>query len=600
MRWFAMANQTLDDFLTELRKSGILDASQLDQLHAQAATGSWEAEPFAGFVQEQGWLTAFQAERILQGRGNELVIEDCVLREEIGEGRTGHVYKALHPTIPKAVAIKIISKERFTDPGAIPRFVREIGVVGRAPHLNIVTPYSVHELETTIVLVMEYVEEIDIATLIRDEGPLPIGRACDYLCQVANGLRHIARLRLVHRDIKPSNLLLDRRNGTIKILDFGLSRLRDDASAGPTGDNIAIGTPDYLAPEQDVNSHRADLRADLYSLGCVAYHMLAGRPPFAGGTALDKVLKHREALPVPIAAQRPDMPPELASVVRTLMEKSPSARYQSPDEVIEALAPFVGLSDDALTRRPMDDLSPVDLALIDEPAPARRLSPRCAAIVGAIAVVTVGALAIGIVRGSNRRLRAIESPRAESVDLVSARYESLVKQGQLLFQAGDDRGALARYDEALRINPRGGWAHNGRANCLRRLGSVDLALLAYHDAIRAEPGQGIFFANRGETYGEHHDIPRALADLSVAIRLRPDDGRPLVARGRILLEQHDFDAAITDFSAAIRLVPNLTSAYMSRIAAYVARNTPADRALADADRRELGRLNKPPAPSIGE
>ncbi len=189
---------------------------------------------------------------------------------------------------------------------------------------------------------MEYVPGTDLAKLVKKAGPLSVDRACDYCRQTALGLQHASERGLVHRDIKPQNLL-QTPDGVVKILDMGLARLghaqeASEASSTMTREGTVMGTLDYIAPEQAMDSHMVDIRADLYSLGCTLYFLLTGRAPFPGGTAMEKLLKHRLDEPTAVEQSRPGLPPGVAAVVRKLMAKRPEERYQTAAEAAAALA----------------------------------------------------------------------------------------------------------------------------------------------------------------------------------------------------------------------------------------------------------------------
>jgi serine/threonine protein kinase len=194
---------------------------------------------------------------------------------------------------------------------------------------------------------MEFVEGTDLARVVDRQGPLPVGEACEYARQAAVGHQHAFEEGMVHRDIKPQNLMRTTR-GRIKILDFGLARFASEivSLGGLTAEGLVLGSADYIAPEQIHDPHAADIRADIYSLSCTLYFLLAGRPPFAGGGLIQKLLAHSEKTPRPLAEIRPEVPAELARVVERMMAKDPSTRPSTPAEVVVALAPFV----DALER----------------------------------------------------------------------------------------------------------------------------------------------------------------------------------------------------------------------------------------------------------
>ncbi|MBY0229400.1 MAG: protein kinase, partial [Gemmataceae bacterium] len=177
--------------------------------------------------------------------------------------------------------------------------------------------------------------------LVRETGPLPAGPACAHVAQAALGLQHAHERGLVHRDIKPANLLLA-ADGTVKILDMGLARMLE-AGGDLTAEGAVMGTPDFIAPEQAEESHGVDIRADIYSLGCTLYFLLAGRVPFPGGTLMQKMRKHATATPDALEGLRPDVPAALCAVVRKMMAKRPEDRYQAPAQAAAALAPFSGI-----------------------------------------------------------------------------------------------------------------------------------------------------------------------------------------------------------------------------------------------------------------
>jgi serine/threonine-protein kinase len=201
---------------------------------------------------------------------------------------------------------------------------------------------------------MEFVDGPNLERLVRDHGPLSVGQGCDFIRQAALGLQYAHEHGMVHRDIKPGNLLvkgsggdLPYRSCTVKILDFGLARLGGPtASNGPDESSIlaetnaVLGTPDYLSPEQAQNVHKADIRSDLYSLGCTLYFLLTGQPPFPGGSMLAKVSRHLKEKPSSVQKLRPDVPPAITHIVARLLAKKPEDRFQSPAELVSALEVF--------------------------------------------------------------------------------------------------------------------------------------------------------------------------------------------------------------------------------------------------------------------
>jgi sugar lactone lactonase YvrE len=285
------------------------------------------------------------------------------VRELLGVGGMGAVYRAEHLLMARPVALKVINKGLIDNRATVERFRREVQAAARLVHPNIVTAYDADQAGDAHFLVMEYVEGRSLARLLAEKGPLPVRQACDYIRQAALGLQHAHEQGMVHRDIKPHNLMLT-PDGRVKILDFGLarfaaesapaaaSRIADAGRDTPTGSGpgqltqlgVVVGTPDYIAPEQAADAHAADIRADIYSLGCTLYDLLAGRPPFPEETAVRKVLAHAQRQPQPLRELRKDVPPALARVVERMLAKDPARRYQTPAEVVQALAPFAGIA----------------------------------------------------------------------------------------------------------------------------------------------------------------------------------------------------------------------------------------------------------------
>jgi WD40 repeat protein/serine/threonine protein kinase len=337
--------QSLAYLLTDLRDIQLLPPETLERVEQGLRGRSANPEAVAKAMVQRGWLTPFQAEQLLEGQAQALVVGPYHLLEPVGEGGMGQVYKARHKLMNRIVALKLIRPEYLMSPAALSRFRREVQAVAKLTHPNIVLAFDAAEIDGTHILVMEYIEGTDLARLEADQGPLPWATACEYVRQAALGLQHAHDHALVHRDIKPSNLMLDTLSGRIKLLDLGLSRtLNGDAEQATnlTQSGALMGTPDYLAPEQALDPHGVDIRADIYSLGCTFYHILTGRPPFAGDSALEKIIKHREIEPVPVEVKRPDVPRGLGLVLKRMLAKRPEDRYQTPAEVAQALEPFVG------------------------------------------------------------------------------------------------------------------------------------------------------------------------------------------------------------------------------------------------------------------
>jgi serine/threonine protein kinase len=339
---------SVDDFLDLVRKSGLVSEDRLTTTLAQLNSSESGIEHLATSLVQAGLLTKFQAKQVKQGRYKRFTLAGKYrLLELLGVGGMGAVYLCEHTFMHRLVAVKVLPVDKLaSDPTALQRFYREAQAVASLDHPNIVRAFDIDKYETLHFLVMEYVDgaslqEIIVRYAVKKRFFDPI-RAVHYIAQAAGGLQHAGELGLIHRDIKPGNLLLD-RNGTIKLLDMGLARFFDHRHDGLTerfDDKCILGTADYLAPEQATNDP-IDIRADIYGLGGTLYFMLTGSSPFPDGSIAQKLLAHQRQEPKPISSFRSDVPEELIAVVSKMMAKKPDERYQTPNEVIDALAPWL-------------------------------------------------------------------------------------------------------------------------------------------------------------------------------------------------------------------------------------------------------------------
>lgn len=300
----------------------------------------------------------------------------------LGGGGMGVVYLAEHRIMGRQVALKVIGRDFTRDPKAVERFRREAKAAAQLSHPNIVTAHDADQAGAVHFLVMEYIDGITLARLVDKRGPLPLAHACAYVRQAALGLQHAYERGMVHRDVKPQNLMLTRQ-GQVKVLDFGLALLAKELSGtgGPrlTEFGTIMGTPDYIAPEQATDAYHADIRADIYSLGCTLFFLLTGRAPFEEGSATQKLQSHMDREPPRLVELRPDTPAALAAVVERMMAKEPARRYQTPVEAAQALAPFA---------RPSAAPTPVPTVPIEPPRRRRSLPRgRLAALLTAVALM---------------------------------------------------------------------------------------------------------------------------------------------------------------------------------------------------------------------
>jgi serine/threonine protein kinase len=368
-----------------------------------------------------------------------------LILRELGRGGMGVVYQARQTVMNRPVVIKVINKVLLDQPDALERFHREVRAAAKLAHPNIVTAYDAEQAGDLHMLVMEFVPGQSLEEVLRKKGLLPVAQACSYIRQAALGLQHAHKQGMVHRDIKPQNLMLTPQ-GQVKILDFGLARIASERSQGGalTAANAYMGTPDYSSPEQATDARTADIRADLYSLGCTLYCLLAGRPPFQEDTAVKTILAHLEKEPQPLPELRPDVPAALWAVVARLLAKEPKRRYQTPAEVAQALTPF-GKPGGKTATVPPAVASPAQATvlprdttrlpgaagkaptrpavpvaeLVSASTSARRSAPprRGPMLAGAVAVLATLVVAVGL--GAWLLVSGVFKPKAQSADPVA-------------------------------------------------------------------------------------------------------------------------------------------------------------------------------------
>jgi len=358
-----------------LRRQEILSTPQVTELVQDLKDRAAGPRELARDLIRRSWLTPYQVNHLLQGHASELRLGPYLLLERLGEGAAGQVFKARHLHMNRVVALKVIHKDLLANEVVVGRFQREMRLVGQLQHPHIIHANDAGTIGAMHVLVMEYGDGIDLARLVKQSGPLAVPLACACIRQAAEGLAYIHERALVHRDIKPSNLLVTVQTGEgapaepvwqasalpspvagrplIKILDLGLARLccnpgnesagrpMDARSAGTLtlpGSVLIMGTPDYMAPEQALDFHGADIRADIYSLGCTFFYLLTGRPPFDGGSVAQKLKRHQQEAPLSVRQLRPEVPEEVCRLLARMLAKRPEERFQTPGELSAALA----------------------------------------------------------------------------------------------------------------------------------------------------------------------------------------------------------------------------------------------------------------------
>jgi formylglycine-generating enzyme required for sulfatase activity/tRNA A-37 threonylcarbamoyl transferase component Bud32 len=329
---------SFEQFASHLVDSRLMTAAEIDSFVAALAARPADGEHLARELVKQKKLTAYQAQQIYSGKGMNLVLGNYRILDKLGQGGMDMVLKAEHQRMKRLVALKMLSPKVTKSSDALRRFQREVEAAAKLRHPNIVAADDADEAQGVHFLVMEYIEGSDLAAWVKKHGVMPLEKAIQCILQAARGLEYAHRHGVVHRDIKPANLLLD-NHGTIKILDMGLARL-DSAGQNQdelTGTGQIMGTVDYMAPEQAVNTRQADARADIYSLGVTLWYLLTGRAMYQGDSAMAKLIAHQNQ-PIPsLRAHGASVSPALDAVFVKMVAKASTDRYQSMTEMIAEL-----------------------------------------------------------------------------------------------------------------------------------------------------------------------------------------------------------------------------------------------------------------------
>lgn len=347
---------SVPEYCAAIGRSKLLNESALQEVRRK-----WKADPkasdsdvngFRKFLVREKALTEYQAALIQRGRAEGFVVGDYKIQDRIGSGQSAGVYKAVH-TSGQVVALKVLPGSKARDSNSLNRFQREGRLLTQLDHPNAVRAFQVGQGGGVHFIVMEHLEGETLDTVLERRKKLPSGEAVRLVHQAYQGLQHLHEKRMVHRDLKPANLMLtpppktDTLASTVKILDIGLGReLFDEASPATqdlhlTGEGALLGTPDYLAPEQARDARTSDIRADIYSLGCVLYRLLTGRPPFTDKNVMTQMVKHATAPVTPVREFVPEVPVGLSAAVDRLLAKKPDDRPQTPGEAAELIAPFL-------------------------------------------------------------------------------------------------------------------------------------------------------------------------------------------------------------------------------------------------------------------
>ena len=329
-------------FVENLKKSKLLSKEVIQQtlLDCHAANDDRplsDGKQLGDFFVERGLITAWHRDKLLVGKHRGFFLGRYKLLRHIGTGGMSSVYLAEHVLMRQQRAIKVLPRHRHNDKSYLDRFHLEARASASLRHPHIVQAYDVDSDGEIHFIVMEFIDGSDLSAMVKENGPLPFEIAASYTAQAAIGLEFAHSQGIVHRDVKPGNLLVD-REGVVKILDMGLAMFREDEeSLTVAHDEKVLGTADYLAPEQALNSHTVDHRADIYGLGCAMYFMLTGHAPFPEGSIAQRIAAHQSRMPAPITNKRPNCPQAIIDICTRMIQKRPEDRFQDASEVTAAL-----------------------------------------------------------------------------------------------------------------------------------------------------------------------------------------------------------------------------------------------------------------------
>lgn len=358
---------SIEDLVGNLANSGLLSQDEMATVHDSIAAEPHvkSGDDLARELVKQKYLTKLQAAAVLKGKTSNLVFGDYIVLEKIGSGGMGQVFKAQHKPTGKNVALKVLSADAVKNKRLIERFKKEAKAVARLKHPNVVRAYEAGKFNRIRYLVMELVEGENMLARVKRKGPLPVDECVACVLQAARGLGYAHEKGVTHRDIKPSNLLRDRHTGRVKILDMGLARVEeaeeDEDAIRLTMPGQMLGTARFMAPEQIEDARNADVRSDVYSLGCTLYYLLRGKAPYSGETVAHTLMAHVSA-PVPdLCKKRTDVPDWLGDVFQRMLAKDPDDRYQKMSDLVDVIQLHLGeqmareSSDHVLDDDPYDD-----------------------------------------------------------------------------------------------------------------------------------------------------------------------------------------------------------------------------------------------------
>jgi serine/threonine protein kinase len=358
--------ETVEALCNQLNRSRLLLPSEVRGMYQQwrsstPADAQGEMNRFVKWLVTKHYLTSYQVMQLLVGQVDHLFLNHYKLLDLVGKGRMAGIFKGVH-RLGHIVAVKIMPQSKALDPKLMARFKREAKMAVRLKHPNAVRTFHMGKAGKRHYIVMEFLEGETLEDVLKRRKKLAWAEGVRLIHQALQGLEHIHENNLVHRDLKPGNLMLvpprppgaadNTVHATLKILDIGLGRILFDENVTPaseemklTTEGMVLGTHEYMSPEQARDPHKADIKSDIYSLGCVLYHVLAGQPPFTDKDPLQQILRHASEPPRPLREHESSVPDKLQPILNTMLAKSPRDRYQAPADAAKALQPFLVIAE---------------------------------------------------------------------------------------------------------------------------------------------------------------------------------------------------------------------------------------------------------------
>lgn len=354
-------------FVRRCMASGVLKLDEIKTVVASLMVDDtkFTVERLAEGLEGAGLLTKWQSKKLLAGKSKGFFLGAYKLLRPLGKGGMGMVYLGEHHVMKRQMALKVLPPEALEDQRRIERFKEEARASAQLDHLNIVRAYDFNEAGKKLYIVMEYIDGIDLHQVVVRDGVMSVEAALDAVTQATAGLAHAHERGVIHRDIKPSNLMI-RSDGVVKVSDMGLARIGWTEAGDADKAKRLMGTADFVAPEQALNSQTVDARADIYSLGCTLYFLLTGHPPFKGKTVAQRLAQHQTAAIPDIREERPDCPKAVANLLTRMLAKKPADRPASAAELLAQLERIRGGSGLSNSHRQLAEMATNDTSIDDK------------------------------------------------------------------------------------------------------------------------------------------------------------------------------------------------------------------------------------------